>query len=56
VRIWGRSLAGIAGWNLAGGVGVVIIAFVQVENTAISRSLVLRSHTDCGVSPSVIIQ
>ena len=55
-RFCGRSLAGIAGSNLAGRVDMsrVNVACYQVEDLATSRSVVQRSPTDCGVSLCVI--
>ena len=48
----GRSLAGIAVSNLAGGmdVSLVIVVCCLVEVFATGRSLVQRSSTRCGVS------
>ena len=55
--VYGRSLAGIAGSNTAGGHGclsVVNIVCCQVEVSVTGRSLVQRCPTDCGVSLCVI--
>ena len=49
-RVCGRSLAGIAGSNPAGGHGClspVSVVCCQVEVSATGRSLVQRSPTDC---------
>jgi hypothetical protein len=48
--VCGRSLAGIEGSYLAGGMDVVSIVCCQVEVSAMGRSLVQRSPTKCGVS------
>jgi len=51
--VCGRSLAGIAGSNPAGGNGSLFLVSVvcfQVEVSATDRSLVQRSPTDCSVS------
>jgi hypothetical protein len=51
--VCGRSLAGIAGSNPAGGMDVLSVVSVvccQVEVSATSWSLVQRSPTECGVS------
>ena len=50
-RVCGRSLAGIAGWNPAGGMDVSLVCVVcyQVQVSATGRSFVQRSPTDCGV-------
>jgi hypothetical protein len=55
-RICGRSLAGFAGSNPAGGMDVSLVGVVccQVEVFATGRSLVQRSPTDCDVSLCVI--
>ena len=46
-----RSPAGTAGSNPAGGMDVCMsVVCCQVEVSATGRSLVQRSHTDCGVS------
>jgi hypothetical protein len=51
----GRSLAGIAVSNPAGGVDVCFkVVCCQVEGSAKGRSFVQRSPTDCGVSLCVI--
>jgi hypothetical protein len=56
--ICGRALAGIVGSNPPGDMDVVSCVCVcvccQVEVSASGRSLVQRSHTDCGVYLSVI--
>jgi hypothetical protein len=44
----GRSFAGIAGSNLAGGMDAVCLC-CQVEFSASDWSLVQRSPTECGV-------
>jgi hypothetical protein len=54
-KAWGcsRSLAGIPGWNSAGGHGclsVVSDVCCQVEVSASGLSLVQRSPTECGLS------
>jgi 2-methylaconitate cis-trans-isomerase PrpF len=51
-RVCGRLLAGIAGSNVAEGMVVSLVRVVrcQVEVSALGRSLVQRSPTDCGVS------
>jgi hypothetical protein len=51
--VCGRSLAGIAGSNLAGGMDVFLLLSVvccQVEVTVTGLSLVQRSPTECGLS------
>ena len=55
-KIWGHSLAGIAGSNPAVSMDVspVSVACCQVEVSGTGRSLVQRSPTDCGVSLCVI--
>jgi hypothetical protein len=46
-----RSLASIAGSNLAGGVGVCLVCVCcQIEVSVTGRSLVQRGPTECGVS------
>jgi hypothetical protein len=47
-RVWGRSLAGIAGSNPAEGMDVSLLSVVCVFATG--GSLVQRNHTECGVS------
>jgi hypothetical protein len=57
--VCGRSLAGIAGSNPAGGVDVLSLVSVvccHVEVSATSWSLVLRSPTECGMSECVIVK
>ena len=51
-RVYGRSLAGIAGLNPTKSCMSVSFECVccQVEGAAMGRSLVQRSPTDCGVS------
>ena len=52
-RAWvcGRSVAGIAGSNPAGGVDVFLLRVLcQVEVSATGRSLAQRSPNKCGVS------
>ena len=48
----GRSLAGSAGSNPAGGMDMSVVSVVccQVEVSATGRSLVQRSPTECGMS------
>ena len=56
-RVCGRSLAGIAASNPTRGhrcLSLVSVVCCQVEVSAVSRSLVQRSPTDCGVSSCVI--
>ena len=52
IQSWvcGRSRAGIAGSNSAGGLDACLLSFcvVQVDVFASGRSLVQWSHTDCG--------
>jgi hypothetical protein len=51
--VWGRSLAGIAGSNAAGGMDVcclVSVVYFQVDVSGTGRSLVQRIPTDCGAS------
>jgi hypothetical protein len=51
--VYGRSVAGIAGSNPAGGHGclsVVNVVCCQVEVSVTGWSLVQRSPTECGVS------
>jgi hypothetical protein len=48
--VCGRSLAGIAGSNPAGGMSLVSVECCQVEVSATGRSLLRRSLTKCGVS------
>ena len=51
--VWGRSLAGIASSNPAGGHGCLSLMSVvccQVEVSATGRLLVQTSRTECGVS------
>jgi hypothetical protein len=48
--VCGGSLAGIAGWNPAGGMSLVSVECCQVEVSATGRSHVLRNLTRCGVS------
>ena len=50
--VCGRSVAGIAGSNPAGGMGVSLVSVVscQVGVSASGLSLVQRSPTDCDVS------
>jgi hypothetical protein len=45
--VWGRSLAGIAGSNPAGGIDVRLLWISCVEVTATSWSLVQGSPIDC---------
>jgi hypothetical protein len=55
--VCGRSLAGIAGSNPAGGIdglSVVNVVCCQVEVSATRCSLVQRGPTDCGVCLSVM--
>jgi hypothetical protein len=53
-KVWAcvRSLAGIAGSNLAGGMGVSLVSVVccQVEVSVSGWSLVQKNPTECGVS------
>ena len=51
-KVWvcGRSLVGIAGSNLAGGMDACRVVWCQVDVSATGRSLVQRSPTECGVS------
>ena len=51
-RVYGRSFAGIAGSNTAGSSDVCLVSVVccEVEVSALGRSLVQRSPTDCDVS------
>ena len=53
--VCGRSLAGIAGLNSAGGMDVSLVNFVwcQAEVSVTGRPLVQRSPTKCVVSLSV---
>ena len=55
-RVCGRSFAGIARSNSAGGMDVSLVSVVccQVEVSVTGRSLVQRSPTDCGVLLCVI--
>jgi hypothetical protein len=49
----GGSLAGVVGSNSAAGMDVLSLASVvccQTEVSASGRSLVQRTHTECGVS------
>ena len=50
--VCGRSLAGIAGSNSANGriMSLVTVVCCRVEVSAMVRSLVQRSPTECGVS------
>jgi hypothetical protein len=54
-RVYGRSLAGVAGSNPPGGMDVCLLWLLccQVEVYAKGRSLVQRSPTDCGVTMCV---
>jgi hypothetical protein len=49
--IYSRSLAGIAGSNPTGGMGICLVCVVccQVEVSAMSLLLIQRSPTECGV-------
>jgi hypothetical protein len=51
-RVYGRSFAGFAGLNLAGGKDFSLVSVVrcQVEVSATGRPLVQRSPTASGVS------
>jgi hypothetical protein len=50
--VYGRSLTGIVGSNLTGGMDVCLVSVVccQVEVSSTGLSLVQRSPTECGVS------
>ena len=51
VRVRCRSLAGIASWNPAGGMDLLLsVLCCQVEVSALGLSHVQRSPTECGVS------
>jgi hypothetical protein len=55
--VCGRALAGILGSNPTGGMdlfSLVQCLCCQVDVPATGRSLVRRSHTECGVCLSVI--
>ena len=54
--VCGRSLAGIAGSNLAGGMDLclAIVVFFQVQICTPNKSPVQRSPTDCDVSLCLI--
>jgi hypothetical protein len=47
-RVCYQSLAGIAGWNPAGGLDVLSICVLSGKGSCAGPSLVQRSPTECG--------